>query len=521
VRRLPGGAHRLVVDPACGDGALLAAIADQDPATELAGFDIDDRAVTAAQKRLGRARIVRAEGLTYPWTAPAGPISGVIANPPWGADLVHDREQLADAGYLLANGQFDSYELFLERAVDQLPAGGVGGFLVPDSLLLPEHAALRQLLVNRTRLELLVRLGEGIFDGVYRGAVAVVFLAGAPPPEQVVRCCRVRDAERREVLTGTATLSDVVHRQGHDVPQAHFSGPGASIDVDTTEAERTTLARMYSPPTVWARWLRAFRGVEIGKLGRVTVCSRCQFARPAPGQSYPERACRSCGAVVDTVTIVRPLGVRSCSPDWHPVLAGEDVQRYAMTCRREIQLGVRGIRYKDPAIFVPPKLLVRKTGVGLHATLDGTGALTTQTIFHFLPTSTAPRFALHYVLGVLNSRILLAYHLKRHGDMEWRSHPYVTPKLLAALPVPLPGPGTQSWRQAVAIADAARLMLVAPPHERHAADLHVERLVAALFHFQEAECRWVDEVLGQAQQLRAIAALRLLSTDELYPLDVR
>lgn len=521
VRRLPAGGRRLVVDPACGDGALLAAVAREDASVDLVGLDIDERAARAAHERLDGARVVHADALDISWTVTETVVSGIVANPPWGAELLHSRAALSAAGYTLATGQFDSYELFIERAIQQLPVGGVAGFLVPDSLLLPEHHALRRLLLQRTRLELLVRLGEGIFDGVYRGTIAVVFTVGPATPDHVVRCCRVRDADRRRILAGAASLADVVDQQGHDIRQAHFASNDATMDVDATEDERATFARMAAQPSVWTPWLRAFRGVEIGKAGLVALCPRCREARPLRRPAGQEAGCESCGSEspAGMEAIIRPRESDAASSCWHPVLAGEDVQRYSVALRREIRLGVAGIRYKERSIFDRPKLLVRKTGVGLHAAFDDSGALTTQTVFHFLPTAPAPAFALHYVLGVLNSRIMLAYHLKRHGDVEWRSHPYVTPTMLAALPVPLPVAGTQRWRQAVAIAAAVRDLLTAPEEEKRSHDLRIERLVAALFDFDDAECRRVDEILGQAQQMQAIAALRLLPEDELYPLE--
>jgi len=518
VRRLPPGARRVVVDPACGDGALLEAVGGVDPGARLIGIDIDRRAVTAPSARVEAAETAHRDALTAPWCDDAAP-GGVIANPPWGADLEHSRSGLAAAGYVLATGQFDSYELFVERAIDQLPEGSVAAFLVPDSLLLPEHQRLRRLLAERTSLELVVRLGEGIFDGVYRGTVAIVFRIGPPRARHTVRCCRLRDADRRRLLAGDVLLETVVTAQGHDVLQSHFAKPDAAFDVDVSEVERATLDRMSGAPSVWSAWLRPFRGVEIGKSGATVVCPACGAHRPVPrGDGH----CPGCGAAMSALAVTVPIIRDGCTgaPGWRPVVVGEDVGRYSVRVRREIRLGVPGINYKPAAIFASRKLLVRKTGVGIHAAIDDTGALTTQTVFHFLPTTVAPDFALHYALGVLCSRVVLAYHLKRSGDDEWRSHPYVTPKTLVALPLPLPVRGTRQWRQAVAVADAVGELITAPAADRDALDLRVERLVAGLFGFDVRECRWVEDVLGRAQQLRAIAAVRLPSPDALYPVVV-
>ena len=70
---------------------------------------------------------------------------------------------------------------------------------------------------------------------------------------------------------------------------------------------------------------------------------------------------------------------------WIPLIAGEDVRRYCATPSRVIRVDVRGIAYKDPAIYKGPKLLVRKTGIGISAAVDRTDSFTTQVVFHYKP----------------------------------------------------------------------------------------------------------------------------------------
>jgi hypothetical protein len=183
---------------------------------------------------------------------------------------------------------------------------------------------------------------------------------------------------------------------------------------------------------------------------------------------------------------------------------------------------VPGINYKRPETFAQRRLLIRKTGVGLKAAIDESGAYTTQVVFHVQSKADAPSFLLEYLQGVLCSRVLLAYHLRRSGDSEWRSHPYVTPETLQDLPIPWVGPeGGKTWRQAEAIAEAAvKRASCSDTADADELDVHVDRLVAGLYGLNVEECRWVLEVLDQTQPLQAFVTMRLSDRERLRPIAV-
>ena len=98
-----------------------------------------------------------------------------------------------------------------------------------------------------------------------------------------------------------------------------------------------------------------------------------------------------------------------------------------------------GIDYKSPHLYQGEKLLVRKTGRGIYSTIDRTGAYTNQVVYIFklrnaLPEQHGP-LRLSYMLGVLNSRMMLYRYYKKLGDIEWKSFPYMTQKTIMELPV--------------------------------------------------------------------------------------
>ena len=193
-----------------------------------------------------------------------------------------------------------------------------------------------------------------------------------------------------------------------------------------------------------------------------------------------------------------------------PFIVGEDINRYGLSCSRQIKLDVPGINYKDQEIFSRERLLVRKTGVGLKATVTKKVAASNQVVFHYVPRSRNMSFYLYYVLGVLSSRIMFAYHLRKSGENEWRSHPYVTPKSLAVLPIPTPSVGTRSWRQALEIARRVKMLLRYRGSNKKLdldLDLQVEGLVAGLYHFDHSDLGWVKQVICDAQDLEPMRVL--------------
>lgn len=532
---LPPDEPALVIDPALGDGQLLNAVGEvAGDRVELLGIDINPVAVSQARRRLPTgARTLNADALRLTrnndaatsWRALIGvgrPV-GVIANPPWGADLDHSPAELASLGYTLANGQFDSYDLFVELCISFAPEGSVLAFILPDSLFGPEHEPLRHLIVRSTEIISISRLGEGFFPGVYRGTVVLVLRTGTPKPTHEISCFRLNKEWRRRVLSGTSTLADAQSHCSHCVKQNRFAkDPQARFDIDVQQSEESTLTTIGSSPLSWTRWLQSGRGIELSKTGRIVTCRYCNNAHPLPRDNERFVTCSACGrrlaaSELAATTIIRPL--QAPEPGWHPLIVGEDVDRYRCIPSRQIKTDITGINYKTPETFQQRKLLIRKTGIGIKAAIDESGAYTNQVVFHyFVPSHVwAPPFLLDYLQGVLSSRVLLAYYLKRIGENEWRSHPYVTQKTISTLPIPEISEGTWQWRQAQAIAEEVTRRRSRDSHSS-AEDIMIDCLVAGLYGLDQRQCHWVVDVLDQAESLEPIRTVRLPNKNSLQPL---
>ena len=525
VSRLPRKKVPLILDPACGDGALLRSVKETmgRAAVKLAGVDIDPDAIRTLASNLSVETILRradalrpdgkASSVESAWKTllDTRAIAGVISNPPWGAQLSQTPSSLRQAGYSLAQGQFDSYDLFIELCLRIVPDHAVLAFIIPDSLFLPEHKALRKMLLEQTQLHMIARLGEGLFDNIFRGTAVVICERATPRPGRSVECFRLRKEQRDRVLANKISLSKAKADAVHLVPQERFQAdPERRFVIDVNESDLSFFQRIHAHRSDWATWLISGRGVELSKNGKVVLCPNCAVARPEP-RERKKLSCENCGISFDSEKAKRKQIIRksyTASRGWKRLIVGEDVGRYFCESSRIIDVNVPGINYKDFSTFEGTKLLIRKTGVGLKAAIDDSGALTNQVVFHYrAKPHRTPAFFLDYALGVLCSRVMLAYHLKRTGESEWRSHPYVTQKTIAELPVPLVYQGQWQWRQARAIADAVSERRIARSTDI-SRDLYIDSLVAGLYGLDKRGCAWVLEVLNQAQSLEAIATMR-------------
>ena len=111
-------------------------------------------------------------------------------------------------------------------------------FILPDSLLLPEHTRLRRFLLENAEILFLARLGEGLFPGIYRGTVVMVLRSRVAKGGQV-ECFRLLPLQRKAFLNQGASLESMRQAQSYVIQQSRFaSNPNYefTLDVRTDES---------------------------------------------------------------------------------------------------------------------------------------------------------------------------------------------------------------------------------------------------------------------------------------------
>ena len=171
-----------VLDPACGDGALLAATveaASDEASLALHGLDIDARSVRATKRRLHRSCpeidvSVRKADFLEAEVQPE--FDMVIANPPYVRTQVlgSQRAQILASRFGL-KGRVDLYHAFAAQIAAVLKPGGVMGLLTSNRFLSTKGgASLREQMERDFAIKSVFDLGDTrLFDAAVLPVVVV------------------------------------------------------------------------------------------------------------------------------------------------------------------------------------------------------------------------------------------------------------------------------------------------------------------------------------------------------------
>lgn len=529
-----------ILDPACGDGELLLAIVNciamenRDETLAIYGIDKDSRATRIAENRL--AADVCGSGLVKTfsfdsilklhgdsWRDSLGGSANnpslsdgfdvVIANPPWGADIKKHKAVLTKEDYTLLGGQVDSADLFLELALNIVRPDGVLAFIVPDSLFSHERRKVRELLCTKTTLLFVARLGEKIFDGINRACAIVIARKSPPVPGHKTQVLRLNNEMRSNILTGSFNLDTAEKRYSHHIMQSRFaSDVNFKFDIDLAEPEELITRKMKSSGQAIGNICSSNRGIELSKSGKVIQC-RCGTHCPVPKGTV---TCKECSREISRATSnVCSIVSKSKAAGYVKLLAGESVSRYKIDSPLWVDITAKGINYKDNSLYSGDKIVIRKTGVGISATIDYSGATTTQVVYILKRTQNAVgSISIEALLGILNSRAMYYYLVKAYGETEWRSHPYLTQSQILELPIPLPTEENMSMLHEIEKLVGATCKENDGVSEQH--DAMIEKFVASLYGLTPKDYEYVYETIDTVQDLLPVRALKHISLTDIF-----
>ncbi|WP_421751091.1 N-6 DNA methylase [Croceimicrobium sp.] len=527
----------ITLDPACGDGILLKSISKiandiSCGSISLYGVDKDPHSIDECDQNLSTAvrrsqyRLLTADSIQpFSFSNSVGWASILkelqiedgfdlaISNPPWGAELNGYSRKALFNDFSLATGQFDIYNLFAEVILRQLKPNGYYAFILPDSVFNQEQWKFRKLLLETTELKLIARLGEKIFDNVNRACTVLVGKNGSPDPNNLVDSFRLTPFNRSEVLNTTKSLCTIEKELSHKIPQKRFlSNSKYLFDIDCRDSETDLIEKLQVTSYQFSDIVENSRGAEISKKGVVIQCNHCHLHLPYPKAKEPK--CPHCKSNLQLGSLEQKRIIFSHNGNGTKKMkVGEDLSRYFSTNKRWIDITKEGINYKDYSLYKGQKILVRKTGIGITASLDNEGSVTNQVVYILkLKDKWQKHLTLEFVLAVLNSRIMTYYLLKKHGEIEWKSHPYLTQGILIGLPFPTVRP-TKAFQASVD--KITSLVLTGMKSNKkelnRQIDAAIEKEVAKLFSVNKSDYSLIYAQLESAEPL--IPIKRLLDID--------
>lgn len=504
---------KVLLDPASGECALLSAakaVFGEDD--EYIGIDVDKDAVHNTRDKFQiihndaiMPQNVKKKTADY-WRDKLPVVDAVIANPPWSSEKIYERADLASAGFSLVSGQYDSYVLFIELAFNILRDGGLMAFIIPDSLFDAQNENLRKFLLEKTQIKVIARLGEKIFEEVNRAATVIICKKALPDSDSETICFRLSTADRKEYLAGQGTLLTYFDRKKHTVYQRRFlNNSGYNFDIDTHSNEEELLDKITSKTVDWEQLFIFGRGVEISKAGKVVYCPHCNYAQGYKKKQLEagRKTCTNCGGEI-SVTSQTVWNVVTQKPDEGSVLiyVGENVRRYCVSGECYIRPDIAGINYKNRELYNPPKLLIRKTGLGIYSAIDYSGSMTSQTVYILKYADGNNRTPLEYYLALINSRVVYYYYLKVYGENEWKSHPYLTKQIIFTLPI-RPYTGSKIDQDIIEI--ATKLM----QYYDHDMDVKLETLIMKKYGLTKEERKLVVNEMNSLPDLSAVNNMKM------------
>lgn len=527
-----------VLDPACGDSQLLRALSAQTVYSPLLiGVDKDANAVAASSKLcVGQnTRFYNTDGL-FPTKNRNSIVSWqelrkevdcekgfdvVLSNPPWGAELLDYPSQLISQNFELAKGQFDSYDLFVEVALNNLIPNGLYGLILPDSLFTQEQARLRKLLATTTTINLIARLGEKIFPEIFRACVLIVGTKGVAPLKHKVDCFRLSPTHKKDVIDKKLTLELAEKDLSHQVLQSRFASNANYIfDIDLKADDQKTFEQIQKASVPLRQIVLNTRGAEISKRGKACLCPNCGLWFPYPKSKQPR--CSHCKTHVDLEVVLSERIVTSQDGAGSiPLKTGEDLFRYQSISKSWIDVTKNGINYKNLGIYNGNKILVRKTGVGVTAAMDYSNAITTQVVYIFkLKPAVSSVLTLEFVLAVLNSRAMTYFLLKKFGENEWKSHPYLTQTMLLELPFPQQALAKSNFKPLIDEVTSLVQHELKSTKERNISkesDIRIEQIIAKCFALNKSDYTEIFDTIDAAEPLIPIKRLQNCLLTDIFP----
>lgn len=466
------GRPLVVLDPAAGDGALLAAAAAElGPGHHLIGLERDPALAAALRARVPTAEVHVCEALLA--APPLPPVDAVLGNPPYVRSI---RLRAADPALWQAvrgafaatrHGEWDLYAAFLERAPAWLAPGGRFGLIVPSRWMTARTAAgLRQHLAEAGVVRAILDFGPTqIFAAATTYAAVVIGERGAAPPPTIA--VRRHDGVRWHAVTieracwgaapwlaavGDATLVTRWAGRGPTLGEVARIAKGAGSNADPVF--------VLDDATVEGALVRGRSGGEVVEVeaaltwplrrGRDVVAWAAPVGAAEPRALLPYAPPYRTGDLVPWPTLARDFPRAAAHLDRHRArLAGRERGRFAGACAhawgRPQNLGF--LLDRAPKIIVPDVLATAR------AELDLDGRLVLDSAYAVRPRPGGP-IPIEVLLALLNAPVVRTW-LDHHSVPLRGGFTRLKTAALAPMPVPAPGPWIERVRRAVVGGDHA------------------------------------------------------------------
>jgi hypothetical protein len=411
-------------------------------------------------------------------TAGFGEFDLIIGNPPWGGEVSDEAEQwvTTEFGDEFDVDNLDTYELFILVALEYLNDDGRLAFVLPQTLLNPDHSAVRKHLLENYTFERYHMLGADWFGSEIRMNTTTLQIRNEEPSkDDEFRSMTLVDETRRQAIDGELSLSQLESAFSYDIPQQRCIDSGEIEPFRYTDDD-DLIETMQSNSIPFGAFCESHRGVELNKEGHIIQCPACGIWMPPPRGRDPdtEKTCPDCETTFEYQERLGEERIVSNNPANGDVtwMDGDSFEgRYEHLALKGLDLGYSGIKYKRESIYQGDKVFIRQAGVGLSVAYHSDTVYCPQSVYIYkirgersemrdwyvdiapdsdeeyggdwtdpenipsgLDTSTYHKF----LLGVLNSRVFHYYMFKRFAEIDGaQAFAKLTQTKIRSLPIPV------------------------------------------------------------------------------------
>lgn len=163
-----------ILDPCCGTGNFLIQLPEHITFDSIYGNDIDTASVKITRLNMALKYNVpisciyeHITELNYLTSYTTSDFQYIIGNPPWGYEFSEDEKTELRTIFKSTSGKnIESYDVFIEQALNHLADNGHLAFVLPEAILnVKAHADIRQIILKSCSIKNLDFLGNA-FDGV-------------------------------------------------------------------------------------------------------------------------------------------------------------------------------------------------------------------------------------------------------------------------------------------------------------------------------------------------------------------
>lgn len=296
----------------------------------------------------------------------------VISNPPYvfggNKGISNNEKKYFKSEYYSGTGKINLFTIFIEKGILLLKEDGLMSYIIPNTLFrVTSYDKIREFLVKKTKIEEIIDLDVGVFEGVTASTVIISI--------------KNKNTDLNNIIPIKKDLSTNLC---NEVKQVDFDNKGFLFNIFCKPDERNIINKM--------------------KLNSALLGSLAKYIR---------------FGVVITKNKDEVVGLKQINEDYKPFLEGNEIGKYLIKYSGRYLFYKKELlhRSRTPEIFESDKIMIQRITGGerpVKATFDNLQFYNKESIINLILNN--DKIDYKYVLSLLNSHLINWYYNKEYSN---------------------------------------------------------------------------------------------------------